>query len=65
MKCPHCEKEIALTPLEDLKTHIKKKIRLDTELLERRKEFHPDSKKTKTMYKWESWLKAIEELEAK
>ncbi len=70
MKCPHCEKEMELTPLQTLKLHIKTRIK-NLEMQKKRREGwkNPNPEHIKAAQrgidKWQSWLKAINDLETK
>ena len=66
MKCPHCNEEIKLTPLQQLKAHIKTRIKQEKSWIARCKRHNPDyTGRADILAKWESWKKAIEDLENK
>ena len=70
MKCPHCNKDLSVNvdPIIQLKAHIINQVRANKKFIERTKAYRPDgdfSSRENTINKWQSWLEAIEKLEAK
>ena len=67
MKCPHCKREIIMTPIESLKNHITLRLKNQQSWVDRRVKGKrlPSRTMLNTLSKWQGWLKAIEDLEAK
>lgn len=55
MKCPHCGKELNLTPLQDLRRHIEENL---LKVTAKARGAH-----TPLMEKWQSWLNLVKEME--
>jgi len=67
MKCPHCNKEFNETPIETLKFWLNKELTRTFQKIERANKgsLNYIATLTKAKTKYESWIKAIEELENK
>ena len=66
MKCPHCQKDCEITPMTALKIHIRHQIYSNKRIAERHQRLHgTDDHRAGVIAKWQSWLNAIESLEAK